>query len=124
MSDQDRPMTEEEFFAIWQGITPGRLVVEHRLYYDDNGYPLFYSTEDLPGNYIVVDEETYVNSPKHIRIHDGKIITYQVVFGKKLKPSLQGRPCHPNNVCVIVDEDRPHTKWTLKHEEPSDDQTH
>ena len=120
---EDRPMTEEEFFAIWNSVTPTQLVAEYRLYYDENGYPLFYTSEDLPGNYIVVDEKMVASSPANIRIHDGKVISYRKIYGKKLKPSSSGQACDPWDVCVIVTPDRPNTQWKLTHEEPVDDQT-
>lgn len=115
-------MTEQEFLAIWQGQTIESVELEYRLYYDDLGFPLFYSTEKVDGNYIVVDKETYLNSPKHIRIIDGKIKVVKTVFGKKLAPSDQGRACDPSDVCVLVDESQPNIRWTIKHEEPIDDQ--
>jgi len=119
----DQPMTEEDFFAIWNSVTPGQLTIEYRLYYDENGYPLFYTSEELPGNYIVVDADMVARSPANIRIHDGKVISYQVVYGKKLKPSKTGQACDPRDVCVIVEPDQPNTLWKLTHEEPINDQT-
>lgn len=112
-------MTEEEFLAIWQASaqTPV-LEIEYRLYYDENGFPLFYSTEDLPGMYITIDKETYLNNPKYIRVVDGKIIEAQFHWTKKLIPSTQGTSCDPMDVCVVVDHDQPHIKWRLKHEDP------
>ena len=113
------PMTEEEFFSIWQSqISALPVEPEYRLYYDDQGFPLFYSMEPLPGNYIVVDQETYLNGPKHIRVVDGKIVVYRTTFSKKLTPSTEfGIACAINNVCVIVDVDQPHVKWYLKKQE-------
>jgi len=84
------PMTEEEFFSIWQNQASAvHGDPEYRLYYDENGFPLFFSMESLPGNYIVVDQETYLNSPKHIRVFDGKLVVYQTNFAKKIKPFLK-----------------------------------
>ena len=52
-------MTEAEF---WAALAPQEIVaVTYRLYYDDLGYPLFYSMEDLPGKYIDIDQTTYTN---------------------------------------------------------------
>jgi hypothetical protein len=114
------PMTEQEFLNIWLNQKPIKIVEpEYRLYYDDNGFLLYFTTEDLSGNYIVVDQETYLNGPKHIKIVKGKIIEIQTGVGKKLIPAELGQACHPTNVCVIVDVDQPHTSWQLKHEEPT-----
>jgi len=118
------PMTEEEFFSIWQSqVSAVHGVPEYRLYYDENGFPLFFSMESLTGNYIVIDQETYLNSPKHIRVLNGKLVVYQTNFAKKIVPAGCGQACDPRNVCVVVDIDKPHTKWSLKHQDPPHDQT-
>jgi hypothetical protein len=121
MSEQ---LTEEEFFSIWASQPEIKVnPIEYRLYYDENGFPLFFSTEDLPGNYVVVDQEMYLGGPAHIRVVKGKLKVYQTTFGKKLVPSEQGQACDPRDICVIVSTDRPHTKWNLKHQEPENDKT-
>ena len=110
-------MTEEEFLAIWQSNEPApKTELEYRLYYDENGFPLFYSMEDLPGMYIQVSQETFLHGPNHIKVIDGKIVEAKIAWLKKIIPSAQGVSCHPQDVCVIVDKDQPHTNWRLKHE--------
>ena len=90
----------------------------YRIYYDDEGRPLSYSVDDLPGNYIEVDAVTYSSPDMNIRIIDGKIVKIKPpVQIAKLVPSDLGICCDPTNVCVIVDSGRPHTKWSLKHRE-------
>jgi hypothetical protein len=116
-------MTPEEFWAIWENSAPAPSPeIEYRLYYDDNGFPLFYSMEDSPGMYIRVDKDTFFNGPKHIRVIDGKIVETQICWTKKLIPAPLGVSCHPQDVCIIVDPEQPHTNWRLKHEEPKYDQ--
>jgi hypothetical protein len=117
-------MTEEEFWAIWQaGATTPAPELEYRLYYDENGFPLFYSTDDIPGMFIKIDQETFLNGPKHIKVIDGKIVEAEITWLKKIIPSSQGTSCHPQDVCVVVDSDQPHTNWRLKHKEPKHDPT-
>ena len=112
------PLTEEEFFSIWQSQTSAAPAEpEYRLYYDDEGFPLFFSMESIPGNYIVVDRDTYHNGPKHIRVVNGKIVVYQITFAKKLVPSATGVACAVNDVCVVVAQDQPHQAWCLKRQE-------
>ena len=112
------PLTEEEFFSIWQSqVSAPTVEPEYRLYYDDEGFPLFYSMEPLPGNYIVVDRDTYYNGPKHIRVIGEKIVVYKTVFAKKLVPSTTGTRCAVNDVCIVVAEDQPHVAWCLKKQE-------
>ena len=118
----DTPLTEEEFFGIWASQKQAEIKpIEYRLYYDENGFPLFFSMEDLPGNYIVVDKEMYLGGPRNIRVVDGKLKIYQTMFGKKLVPASLGQPCDTRDICVIVSEDQPHVKWNLKHQEPEDE---
>jgi hypothetical protein len=115
-------LTPEEFWGILQYQIAEVPNPEFRLYYDDEGFPLFYSMEALPGNYIVVDQDTYHNGPKHIRVIDGKIIVYKTIFSKKLVPSISnGVTCAVDNVCVIVGVDQPHIKWHLKKQELEDE---
>ena len=115
-------MTEEEFFSIWQNqVSAVHGDPEYRLYYDDNGFPLFYSMEQLPGNYIVVDQDTYLSGAKHIRVINGKIVVYQTTFAKKLVPSTNGVACAVNDVCVVVAKDQPHVAWCLKKQELEDE---
>ena len=117
-------MTEEEFFGIWQSQTPAvHAAPEFRLYHDENGFPLYFSMECLPGNYVVVDKEMYLGGPRNIRVVNGKLKVYQTMFGKKLVPSDLGQTCDSRDICVIVPADQPHVKWNLKHQEPEDDKT-
>ena len=65
-------MTEEEFWAAL-APPPAPAPLCYRLYYDDQGMPLFYSMQDEPGNYIEIDQQMYSLSPTNIRIVDGQI---------------------------------------------------
>ena len=115
-------MTPDEFWGILHAQQPAiHGSPEYRLYYNDEGFPLFYSTEALPGNYIVVDQDTYYHGPKQIRIVNGKIVVYKTTFSKKLVPSTDGVACAVNDVCVVVDVDQPHVKWCLKKQELKDE---
>ena len=84
-----------------------------RLYHDDQGRPLFYSMEDLPGNYIDIDAETFAMSPGNVRVVNGQLTYTDTKTYNKLVPNGQGTPCAPNNVCIVVDPDQPNTQWSL-----------
>jgi hypothetical protein len=116
-------MTEQDFLSIWQDQQPCQVELEFRLYYDEQGFPLFYSTEQAPGNYVVVDQQTYLDGPKHIRVIDGKLKIVKTVFGKKLAPASYGQACDPRDVCVVVDPTQANVCWAIRHEEPIDEQT-
>ena len=111
-------ITENEFWSILQAM-PEPKPIFHRLYYSDSGSPIIYSMEDLPGNYIEVDQKTYVLAPFNVKVIGGKL-TYikPVITIKKLQPNdLYGTACDPRNVCVVVDENQPHIKWTTVNNE-------
>jgi len=111
-------LTEEEFWSILHDI-PESKPVFYRLYHNDAGAPIIYSMEDLPGNYIEVDRETYVLAPFNVRVVDGEL-TYikSVITVKKLQPNdINGTACDPCDVCVVVDLRQPHTKWTMVNNE-------
>ena len=105
-------MTPEEFWSILHQPVEHKEFI-YRLYYNDQGYPLYYAAEDLPGNYIEVDRETYAAAPINIRVVDDKIKVIRHVVSSKLKPGDNGTPCHVHNVSIVVNDTAPHTKWSL-----------
>jgi hypothetical protein len=110
-------MNEEDFWSILQAM-PEPKQVFYRLYYDDTGFPIIYSMEDLPGNYIEVDQSTYVLTPFNVKVSDGKLVYIKpVITVKKLQPGMDGTACDPRDICVVVDADQPHTKWTTVNNE-------
>jgi hypothetical protein len=106
-------MTPEQFWSILHNM-PEPLPVSYRLYHDDQGRPLFYSMETVPGTYIEIDQATFARSASNVRVRDGKLIEITWATTTKLVPGNSGSPCHPDNVAVIVAEDQPHTKWSKK----------
>jgi hypothetical protein len=110
-------VTEEEFWAIFYTV-PEPKPIFYRLYYNDDGTPIIYSMEDLPGNYIEVDQQTYVSTPFNVRVIDGKL-TYikPVVTVKKLQPADSGVACDPRDVCVVVADSQPNQRWTIANNE-------
>jgi hypothetical protein len=110
-------MTPEEFWSILHAV-PEPVDPIRRLYYNDHGEPLFYATEDLPGNYIDIDQETFSRASSRVRVRNGQLVstvTHRV--SKKLIPSDHGTACDVRDVCVVVGTDHPHIKWTIKHYE-------
>lgn len=109
-------MTPEEFFSIWAQSTPANTTNFYRLYYNDHGEPLFYSMEDLPGNYIDIDQKTYTQAPRNVVVKDGKIIQLSNACSRKLVPNDRGTPCDVRDVCVVTLEST--VKWSMKTYEP------
>lgn len=106
-------MNEQEFWAALAPVPPPPPPI-YRLYHDDLGNPLFYSMEDLPGNYIDIDHTTYATAPAHVRVVKGKLVLLKTSVVIKLKPSDNGTACDPQDVCVVVNKEQPHIKWSLK----------
>jgi len=113
-------MTEKEFWSILQAA-PEPIPIFYRLYYNNDGSPIIYTMEDLPGNYIEVDQETYVLASFNVKVIDNKLIWIDpVITVKKLQPTdLIGTACDPRDMCVVVSSDQPHTKWKIVNNEIS-----
>ncbi len=105
-------LTEEEFWAALAAM-PEPQPVFYRLYHD-NGMPVCYRMEDLPGTYIEIDAETFARSPTNVRVRDGKLIEQQWRTTNKLVPSNHGTPCHPDDICIVVDATQEHQCWSKK----------
>jgi len=113
--------TTENFLKVmstfeWPEIVP----VFFRLYYNDDGTPLMYSMEDQPGKYIEIDAETFAIRSFNVRVVDQKLVHIQPrTLVHKLKPADVGTVCDPRDVCVIVDQTQPNTKWKVTKNEIS-----
>ena len=103
-------------FGAWQAEPEVVHVPMYRLYYDNQGHPICYSGEHMPGNYIDVDPEIFRRALTNVRVVENKlvIIETQSVFNILVPTTTEGTPCDPHNVCVIVDPTKDHTKWKLK----------
>ena len=110
--------TTENFWLALTEPVPDSAPIFFRLYYNECGEPVSYSMEDLPGNYIEIDAESYQRSSQRVRVIDGKLV--HIVPKKstsKLMPGPVGTPCSIENVSVVVAENQPHIKWSLKSNE-------
>jgi hypothetical protein len=104
--------TTENFFkawAEWDRREPDP--VFFRLYHDDQGLPVVYSMEDLPGMYIDIDQATYAKSSYQVRVINNKLVHIDPTeIYSKLQPSNLGTSCHPQDVAVVVSTDT-NTRW-------------
>ena len=111
--------TTENFWQVWNNLEPYTPpVVFWRLYYDDAGFPLFYTQEDKPGNYIDVTPEQYQRASMRVRVRNGQLVELKLTPVTKLVPSDTGTPCHPQDVSIVVAETEQHTKWSNRVFEP------
>ena len=96
--------TTENFWAAWAiPVVPAKSPF-YRLYYDDQGYLLFYSMEDIPGNYIEIDHETFAAGSPRVRVVNGQLRHIKTNVVSKLVPSSQGQACDPRDVAVISND--------------------
>lgn len=105
-------MTEDEFWSILAAM-PEPQPVFWRLYHDEDGKPITYSMEDLPGTYISIDAETYARACFAVKVKDGRLIEL-AKLEQRLMPSDTGTPCYPDNVAIVVPETEPHQRWSMK----------
>lgn len=86
--------------------------VFYRLYHDDQGHPLFYSMEDLPGTYIDITPEQYARSLMRVRVRNGQLVPVTWQTAQKLTPGDSGTLCHSQDVAVVVDQNG--TYWSKR----------
>ena len=104
-------MTPEDLQKLFQAA-PEPQQPFFRLYYTNDGVPLFYSMEDLPGTYIELTAEEYHRNKSNVRVRDGRLVEVTWTTTAKLVPGNNGTPCHPDNVAVVVAENQPHIRWS------------
>lgn len=92
----------EDFVIVWEA--PPIVKPEFRLYYDEKGKVLFYTSEKPEGNYIVVDALTYAEGRPDLRIVDGRISTVNQgsVVSKLVPDKSEGVECSIEDVSIIV----------------------
>jgi hypothetical protein len=66
--------------------------------------------EELPGNYIDIDAETFALAPVNVRVVDRKLKYITTRTSDKLVLGTSGTLCHPQNVAVIVEQNG--TPWS------------
>ncbi len=111
--------------SFWQAVADHQweqpeLKQEFRLYHDDTGNVLYYSMEDLPGNYIIIDRQVFEEHRFDIKIRDGKIIKQNHPASWKLTPTDSASyACHASDVSIVVSDDYENKKYwkvTTTHE--------
>ncbi len=106
--------TTQNFLSVIENFQwPDPVSVTYRLYHDEQGRPLIYTMETLPGTYIEVDQTTYIHGSHQVRVKDGKLIVLEprTQVSKLSRDNAQGTPCDQRDVCVVVASDRQHQKW-------------
>ncbi len=103
---------DEEFLAAYNAIQwPALKEPEYRVYYDPkDGKISSITNEIMEGEFILVDKETFHQSPVHNRVINGKLVPPEPGYGK-LVPGNEGTATANDNITLI---DESGTKWTMK----------
>jgi hypothetical protein len=105
-------MTPDEFWQILHDVRPAADIF-YRLYYDGSGRPICYSMEDLPGNYIDIDQDAYARSSKWVRVRDGRLEDWRPwLHPTKLVPGSVGTACVPWDVMLVSIKGT--QQWSMK----------
>jgi len=97
--------TADEFQQLFKQMQVVPKLPEFRLYYDENGRVLFYTSDKPEGNYIVIDNMTYAEGRQDIRVLEGVIHkASEFVVVTKLERSETGTTCATEDVSIIVDK--------------------
>lgn len=105
----------EIFLEFWKNYQwPETAAIFYRLYHDDDGNPVIYSMEDLPGKYVDVTLEQYRMADHRVRVVDGRIVPIDpVVQKRKMRPSVSGTACHPKDVTIVVIPSDANQAWKI-----------
>jgi hypothetical protein len=104
--------TTDNFWKVFNDWNPEPAKpVYFRLYYNENGEPICYSHEDLPGNYIDVTPMDCAISSMDVRVVNSQLVKIQPrTRVTKLIPSKSGTPCHPQDVAIVTTGTAQHWK--------------
>jgi hypothetical protein len=108
--------TEQTLLAALSMMAPDSTTkrsIEFRVYYDiKTGKILDYTTDDLPGDYIIVEREVFHQHRFDWSVKEGKMTPPKNIIGK-LRPGDNGVPCDPKDVTLIVKGTDPNIKWKM-----------
>ena len=106
--------TTENFWAAWALPQEPSKPAFYRLYHDEQGYLLFYSMEDVPGNYIEIDQVTFAAGSPRVQVVNGQLRHIKTNIISKLVPSSQGQACDPRDVAVVTNNSTNKQYWKSK----------
>lgn len=92
--------------------------VEYRLYYDSTGKVVTYTTEKLPGNWILVTQGEFAEARNDAIVVNGKLTTPHntVVLYKLAKNLSSGTSTSKYDINVLADVDNVY--WNLEKNDP------
>lgn len=87
---------------------------KYRLYYNSDGSPSFYTMEDLPGNWIGIDHQTFEQGRYDIVVRNKKIVSLSEMgisrYVRSDSETATAVRCDPYDITIISDTD-PYIIW-------------
>jgi len=75
---------------------------EYRVYYREDGSVITYTTQDLPGKYIVIEQEIYAQFRQDVVVKDGRLYNpNRTTQFRKLVPSTEGTETLADDITII-----------------------
>jgi hypothetical protein len=112
---------EIEFEKFLSELTPIAVPkVEFRLYYREDGSIICYTCDNLEGNYITIDAQTFAECRPDVKVIDGKIeIIKPMIVIHKMTESEYGIKCAVEDINIVVRDDYTGNtkKWEMKRDE-------
>lgn len=89
-----------------------KVAPKYMLYYNkDNGKPLFYSMDEVDGDFVVVDAETYVHANYNLYVKGGVLIKKIYKDISKLTQHGNETTCYDTDISIVSNNG---TAWSLR----------
>lgn len=94
-------------------------ILEYRLYYDKNGKVITYTTEKIPGDYIVITKQQYAEARNDVIVQNNMLVKerQKITTGKlvKNKSNTDGIKTSKYDINILLsDSDTNYNFWKLK----------
>jgi hypothetical protein len=101
---------------------PSKPPDEFRVYHDNIGTITMYTTKNLPGEFILVTKEQYVEARYDLLVRDGELINPKIVqyASTLVKNDSTGVQTSKYDINILTDDSEILTYWTHEHIEISD----
>jgi hypothetical protein len=91
------------------------MTLKFRLYYNDDGTPKFYSMEELEGNFIYIDHQTFMAGRHDITVINGKIksLSENIISKYHLvtESSKTTIMCDSEDITLLTDSTESYKLW-------------
>lgn len=115
MSDLEFELTVEQQEELIKLMSIPPPVIEFRAYYNVDGSIITYTTENLPGDYVVITREQYAEARPDAKIIGGKLVqTSRLTHVAKLtKNKTGGTKTSKYDISVIQEDDNDSVYYSI-----------